>query len=498
MDRKKWKKETFLLVLLLIVLIFKISPAAAQREIMLEEAVEMALEKNKAVLVAKEGLNIARGIITQARSVFMPRLDAKASYTLLEEVPSIQMPGMEIEIPEIPEIGFPGKVITTEPTTVSMDFTYDYMAGFTLTQPLFTGGKIWYANRQASLNYQVAREKYRQAREAVILQVKTAFYGVLLAQEFVNLSREALSLAKEHLRVTRNRYRAGEIPEFEVLSAEVDLANLKPNVIKAENGLKIALLGFKNILGIGLEEEIKVKGEFAKIAFTLGLDECINTGLSERADLIQLNYQKEIGEHMVRLARAGYFPDLALVGSYQMFANEPSEEWNTSYSLLLGLSMPLFEGFLTRGKIREARGFSRTVSLGREMLIEGIKLEIRQTYNRVEEARELITASEEAVRMAKRGVKIAESSYAQGVITTLEVMGARLALTQAKTNYIQALYDYIVSIAKLENAMKGGKLELQGLGAGMDETELKENANRTFEGTGGSALSGGTTGGGTR
>ena len=194
---------------------------------------------------------------------------------------------------------------------------------------------------------------------------------------------------------------------------------------------------------------------------------------------------------MVRLARAGYFPDLALVGSYQMFTNEPSE-WNTSYNLLLGLSMPLFEGFLTRGKIREARGVLRTASLGQEMLIEGIKLEIRQTYNRVEEARELITASEEAVRMAKRGVKIAVANYAQGVITSLEVMGARLALTQAKTNYIKALYDYIISIAKLENAMKGGGVGSKGLGAGMEEAELRERAKKTFEGTGGGGLSGGT------
>lgn len=490
MGGEKCKKITFLFILLL--LIFRFFPAAAQREITLKEATEMALGKNKAVLVAKEGINIARGQLTQARSVFMPKLEAKASYTLFEEVPSIEMPGMEMDIVgELEGMWFEGK-IKKEPTIEKMDFTYDYMADFTLRQPLFTGGKIWYANRQASLNYQVAREKYRQAREGVILQVKTAFYGVLLAHEFVNLSREALSLAKEHLRVTRNRYRAGEIPEFEVLSAEVDLANLKPNVIKAENGLKMALLGLKNIVGVGLDEEIKVKGEFVKIPFTLSLDECINKGLSERTDLSQLNYRKEMGEHMVRLARAGYFPDLALVGSYQMFTNEPSEEWNTSYNLLLGLSIPLFEGFLTRGKIREARGVLRTASLGREMLIEGIKLEIRQTYNGVEEARELITASDEAVRMAKRGVKIAVANYAQGVITSLEVMGARLALTQAKTNYIQALYDYIISIAKLENAMKGGGVELKGLGAGMEESELRERAKKTFEGTGGGGLSGGT------
>ncbi len=479
MGGEKCKKIAFLFILLLG--IFKLSPAAAQREIMLEEATEMALEKNKAVLVAKEGLNIARGLQTQARSTFLPKLNAEGAYTITEKLPEFEIP-KDSFVP-----GFP-----PEDTSTSLDFTYDYSVNFNLVQPLFTGGKIWYANRRASLNYQVAREKYRQAREGVILQVKTAFYGVLLAQDFVNLSREALSLAKEHLRVTRSRYRAGEIPEFEVLSAEVDLANLKPNVIKADNGLKMALLGLKNIVGVGLDEEIKVKGEFVKIPFTLGLDECINKGLSERTDLSQLNYRKEMGEHMVRLARADYFPDLALVGSYQMFTNEPSEEWNNSYNLLLGLSMPLFEGFLTRGKIREARGVLRTVSLGREMLIEGIKLEIRQTYNRVEESRELITASEEAVRMANRGVKITVANYAQGVITSLEVMGARLALTQAKTNYIKALYDYIISIAKLENAMKGGGVGSKGLGAGMEEAELRERAKKTFEGTGGGGLSGGT------
>ncbi|UCD84487.1 MAG: TolC family protein [Deltaproteobacteria bacterium] len=478
MVQKIFRKKTFFLVLFL--LIFNFPPAAAQKEIALSEAIEMALEKNKAVLVAKEGLSVARGLRTQARSAFLPKLEAEGAYIITEELP-------EMEIPKDSFVdGFP-----PEDTSASMDFTYDYSLNFNLTQPLFTGGKIWYANRQASLNYRVAEEKYRQSREAVILQVKTAFYGALLAQEFVNLTREALSLAKEHLRITKNRYRAGEIPEYEVLSAEVELANLKPNVIKAENGMKLALLGLKNILGLGLEEEISVKGGFEKTEFAMDLDECISKGIRERADLSQLNYQKEMGEHMVRLARAGYFPNLALVGSYQMFTNELAEAWGTSYSVLLGFSMPLFEGFLTRGKMHEAKGILRTASLGQEMLQEGIKLEIRQTYNGVEEARELIAASEEAVRMSKRGVQIAEVSYAQGVITSLEVMGARLALTQAKTSYIQALYDYIISIAKLENAMRGGRVELKGLGAGMEE-ELADKAKKAFEGTGSDAMGSGT------
>jgi len=424
------------------------NPLFAQRGLVLtlEEGIKLALEKNRSLLQVERDIRAARAKVKEARSGFLPQLRGQGTYTLFEGVPEVEFPIGQFN-PLLP----PGAT-----KKVEMDFTKDYSASLSLTQPLFTWGRIWQGYKLAELNLRVAQERYRQTRGETIYQVKRAFYRVLLAEKFVQVAREAEELAKEHLRVTRTRYEAGEASEFAVLRAEVSMANLRPGVIKAQDGLKLALMELKNILGIDLAEKVQVKGELKRVIYKLSLEDCLRKALRKRSELVQLAYQKRMGERMIKLAKANNKPSLAFVGSYKAEINNPSfdwAKWDKSYTGGLALAVPIFDGFRTRAKVQEAAVALNKLKLAEEQLREGIRLQVRQAYLALQEARELAASSQKSLSQAQRSVEIAQEQYKQGMVTSLDVQSAELALTQAKTNYYQALHDLIMAIARLQRAM---------------------------------------------
>lgn len=436
------------LFLILFLTLVEANPLFAQKKLVLtlEESIKLALERNKGVLQAEKDIRAARAKVKQAKSGFFPQLSGQGSYTLFEGVPEIEFPISEFD-PRLPPVAT---------RKVEMDFTRDYIGSLSLTQPLFTWGRIWQGYKTAELNLKVTEERYRQSKEDAIYQVKKTFYDVLLAEEFVKVAEEAEALAKEHLRVTRIRYDAGEASEFDVLRAEVSLANLKPGVIKAQNGLELALMGLKNTLGVDLATEMEVEGELKRTTYKLSLEDCLRIALETRSEIAQLEYQKRMGERMVKLAQANDNPSLAFVASYKGENNSLSfdwDKWDKSYTGMLVLSLPIFDGFHTRARVQEAKVTVDKIELAEEELKEGIKLQVRGAHLALREAEDIIGSSEENLRQAQRSVEIAQEQYKQGMVTSLDVMSVELALTQAKTNHYQALHDLILAIAGLQRAI---------------------------------------------
>lgn len=423
--------------LLVVLLLPFLSPGPAFSQVLtLEEAIRVGLEKNPGIRRAEEDINVAKSQLLQARSVLMPKIEAKATY-----LPS------QFEKTIVPE--------QFEPLlgNTKYDPTYEYMLELDITQPLFTGGKIWQANQQASLNVSVSREKLRQTQNELILSITQAFDGVILAREYIQVVQEAINLTEENLQVIRARYRNGETLEFEVLRAEVELLNLKPQLIEAKNKLELANSGLKFLLGMDPNEKIEVSGNLTLSEFNPNLNNCLQTALEKRPEVAQLNYQRKIIQHLVRSTQAGYSPDLAAVFQYTPQSNSITKNWKQGYMGLLVLSVPIFNGFSTHGKIQEAKGLLTSVSIGLNQLQDGIRLEVEQAYLNLNQSREIVEASQETVKKAERSVEIAKAQYAVGYITSLDMMGARLALTQARTNYLKSLYDFIIAKAQLEKAM---------------------------------------------
>jgi len=244
--------------------------------------------------------------------------------------------------------------------------------------------------------------------------------------------------------------------KFDLLRSEVQVANLKPQLIRARNNLKVAELGFKTILGLDLAQPIEIKGALTYEPLEPDLEECLAAALRNRPELHQLQYQKQMAGEMVKLARASNLPSLAVAGTYNFWAdkfNFKENNWQSYYTVNLVLTVPLFHGFAASARVAQTKAAIRELELNREGLEEAIKFEVRQAILNLKEAKESLLSQGKNVEQAQESLRIAELNYSEGLATTLDVSSAQAALSQAKINYSQALYDYVVASAQLEKAI---------------------------------------------
>ncbi|MBE0460467.1 MAG: TolC family protein [Candidatus Aminicenantes bacterium] len=406
----------------------------------LEDSLRLALSQNPFQLAAEERVEAAKSRINEAVAGFFPSLNAQGLHTLDEKV-------MELEFPSF----IPGQ----PPQKVKVDFTRDYQFSLSLSFPLFTGGRLLSGYKQARYNLFSTRESARESENSTIFNTKKAFYGYLLARDFVNVAREAVEVAEKHYKNVKNLYEVGMASKFDLLRSEVQVANLKPQMIRANNAMKVAELSLKTLLGLDLSTPIEVKGELAYEPFTPDLQECIANALQNRPEISQLGYQKQVAREMVKIARAADLPSIAIAGNYNFWAdkfNFKKHNWTDYYSINLVMTIPIFNGFANSARAAQSMAMIREIELTQKGLEDIVKFETRQAILKIKEAMESLQSQEKNVEQATESLRIAELNYSEGLATTLDVSAAQAALSQAKTNYSQALYDYVIAKAELDKA----------------------------------------------
>ncbi len=407
----------------------------------LEECLEMALEQNPFYLGAKEKEAQAQALVREAASGFFPSLNLQGTDTLDEKLFVLEFPSF-----------VPGE----PPQRIKIDFTKDFQFAFSLSLPLYAGGRLTSGYRQANYNLQATRESIRLSRQETVYQVKLAFYGYLLAREFVTVAQESLALAEGFLKNVRNLYDVGMASKLDLLQAEVRVANLKPQLFRAKNSLDVSLLGLKTAVGIDLDIPVEVEGELGFAPLETDAENAVTEALARRPEILGLDYQSRMAGEMLKMARAATLPTLAIGGAYNLWAdkfNFNRGTWQNYYSINLVLNLPIFNGFETQAKIAQSKAALREIEWNRKGLGETVKFEVRQAVLNYEQAREALLSQEKNVEQAREAVRIAELNYSEGLATNLDVTSAQLALTQARVNRSQSLYDCVISLAQLEKSV---------------------------------------------
>ena len=437
------KAKSVILLLLMCLFVGKFSFSQEKMTLTLDDTIRLALSQNPYHLASEERVEAAKAIVREAAANFFPTLNAQGLHTLDEKVFSLEFPDP----------------ITGKSQRVTVDFTRDYQFSLSLSLPLFTGGRLVSGFKQAKYNLLSSEEGVRQSEHSTIFNAKTAFYGCLLAKEFVKVAEEAVDVAEKHLNNVKSLHEVGMASKFDLLRSEVQVANLKPQLIKARNNLEITKLGLKTLLGIDLSQPLEIKGELIYEALEPDLEECLAKALRNRPEVSQLNYQKQMAEETVKLARAADLPSVALSGTYNFWAdklNFKKDTWQSFYAVNLVLNIPIFNGFSASARVAQSKALIRELELTRKGLEETVGFEVRQAILNLKEAKESLLSQEKNVEQAQESLRIAELNFSEGLATTLDVSSAQAALSQAKTNYTQALYDYVVSLAQLDRAMGVG------------------------------------------
>ncbi len=407
----------------------------------LEESINIALSQNPYHLASEKRIDMARAKLREAVANFFPTLNAQSQHTLDEK---------------LFELIFPSFIPGEPPQRFSVDFTRDYQVSLSFSIPLFTGGRLSSGFKQAKYNLRSAEEAARKSEQDTIFRTKQAFYGVLLAKEFVKVAEEAVEVAEKHFKNVKSLYEVGMASKFDLLRSEVQVANLTPQLIKARNNLRIAELALKTILGLELDQPLELKGELKFIPYEPDLEEATIKALQNRPELMQLNYQRKMASEMMKLARSFHFPTIAVGGTYNFWGdrlNFGKDIWQSYYTINLILSVPIFNGFSTYAQVAESQALVKEIELQEKGMMEMIKFEVRQAILNLKEAKESLLSQEKNVAQAEESLRIAELNFNEGLVTTLDVSAAQAALSQAKTNYSQALYDYVISLAELDKAM---------------------------------------------
>jgi outer membrane protein len=436
-------RRKVLSVLALGLLLGSVQAALSQEKITLtlEKSIDLALSQNPYYLASQQRVDAAQAQVREAAGQFFPTLNAQGLQNLDEKVFVLEFPSL-----------IPGG----RPQRVALDFTKDYQLSLAFSVPLYTGGRLTAGYKSARLNYLSSQESARQTTQETVFNVKRGFSNYLLAKELVQVTEEALELAEKLLQNVRNMYEVGMSSRLDLLRAEVRVANLKPPVIQAHNNLALAELSLKTLLGLDVAQPVEIVGEMAYSPVEVDLDESIARSLANRPELNQLLYQKQMAGEMIKLAKADYLPTVAVSGNYNFWAdnlNFNKNNWQSFYSFNLVLNIPIFNGLQTPARVARSKALIRELEYTEKGLVNNIKFEVQSAYLNLNQAKESLLSQEKNVDAAKESVRVAELNYAEGLITITDVGSAQVALSEARVNYLRAIYEYVISLAQLEKAV---------------------------------------------
>jgi outer membrane protein TolC len=334
-----------------------------------------------------------------------------------------------------------------------------FSTGIQASMPL-VNAQLWKSIKISGQDVELAVERARSSRLETVTQVKQAFYGVLLAKEAFNVYKEVYENALDNFQQTEKKYNVDKASELEYQRAKSTVQNAIPNVYDAENSVVLGLWQLKAVMGIDLDEDIDVAGSLMDYSLTMFRDihENDDVTLERNSSLRQLAIQAEELANTIKMQQYASLPSLALTFSYSINAMTNDfvfKEFNWSpYSAAgLSLSIPIFAGGRRSNAVKQARNQHEQLVLQTENTERQLRVAIRQYLNQMETAMKNFDAAGAGVETARKAYDIAAKSYNLGRSTITELNDAQLALTQAQLAQSQAVYNFIVAKANLEQTL---------------------------------------------
>lgn len=326
----------------------------------------------------------------------------------------------------------------------------------TASLPIFTGGELQGQIGQAKANYRSMLSAEEQAYNEMKETATTGYFNMLNATNMKALRQESVDRLQAHLDNVIAQYNVGIVARADVLRSEVELANAQQNYITASNEYDVAEATLNNIIGTPLGTTLLLKDRLQYEPYENDMAYCLAYSEQHRPELKQAEYAIDSAEAALVVARSGHMPKVYASASNswasENWPGDDNEEWQVGVTA----SMNVFDSGVTWSKIHAAQENLAKAKESQRQIKDNVELEVRTDYLNLREAEKRITTTQVAVASAEEDYHIAVVRYQAGVGTNIDVMDAQEALTQAKTNYYQALYNYNTSKAALNTSMGVG------------------------------------------
>jgi outer membrane protein len=408
----------------------------------LAESINVALQQNPNIMRAQKDVEAAAGVVVQTRAIAIPKLRAAGSYTGVQS--------SDVDTPHLPNLNL---IFGTEQTWNSQ---------IRLVQSLYEGGRILSSLRVARLTKERSMLMYQTVVADTVLEVQLGYYDVLLAAQEIIVQERSVELLASELADTRRRFDAGTVPQFNVLRAQVELANQQPKLIRARNDYRIGKAHLANILGFNIPKDmvedipLNLAGKLEAEPYHIDLRQAIGLALERRTELASLRKGQALRYEDIVQAKAGYKPSIQAFGGYELRSSMFTSDLTYNVYGWMGgvlVTWDLFDGFRTKGKIMEARALYERAGVEVDDAARRIELEVRTAYSKFMEATELLESQKKVVEQATEALRLATARNDAGTGTQLDVLSARTALTDADTTQALALHDFSAARARLERAV---------------------------------------------
>ena len=437
MTRHKFSKRFLVLGAALTMLMSQSAFAGEVVELNLEDAMQRAFNTNPAITIAG-----------------YERDSARASYNAARSSRWITIEGKHVT-------NRSGKDDNIKKTNATGAWTGEYYKAIgnqhsntvSASMPIYTGGKLSGTIKQAKAGYLISEQGLQKAYNDMRATVTNGYFDMLQADNMQKLGRESVERLADHLKNVEAQYEVGVVAKVDVLRSQVELANAKQSLIKAENAYQIAEANLNKIVGLPMDTQLKLDNILVYTPYENDMQYCLDYAAMHRPELEQAKQNVEAAKGALRVAISGHMPQIAASASQNWNdSNWPGDE-NGNWGVGVQVTMNIFDSGVTTSKIHGAEADLAKAHETYRDTVDAVNLDVRSNYLNLREAEKRIDTTKLAVSQAEEDYRIAQLRYMNGVGTNTDVLDAQVALTDAKTNYLQAMYDYNTCKTNLETAI---------------------------------------------
>lgn len=413
-----------------------VSAQPSEFHLTLSEAIKIALEDNPAIHVADQEIALKKVSYKEAWQSLLPTVDLTGSVSYTVKAATMSLNGNNFKM--------------------GRDATSTWNGILSVNLPVYAPA-VYRTMKLGRMDIELAGEKSRESRLDMINQVTKAYFQLLLSQDSYDVLKGSYAYSEKNYEMVNAKYQAGSVSEYDKISAEVQMRNLRPSLVAAENAVRLAEVQLKVLLGISDAELGLVVDDSLK-----AYEHCVNLverpenkGLLQNSVMRQYDLNEKILAQTLKVQKTNFFPTLSMNYQFQdqSLFNDDFRfwhyDWAPSSTIALTLSVPLYRAS-NFTKLQSIRIQMQQLDENRINTERQLNMQVQSCLDNMTASVEQMGSNKESVAQAEKGRMIAEKRYNVGKGTMLELNNSEIVLTQALLAYNQAIYDFLVAQADLK------------------------------------------------
>ena len=439
------KKTSTVLVILFVVSVCSIQ--AQPMRVTINDAVEIALAHNRQIRLAQLDRDQSQQKVREAYGYLIPEISLEGNYVRNTKLPVFYLPSEFLGIPGGGNIPF------------RIGEKNVYEGYIQLQMPVFNAA-VYPGIRAAEANQRMNAEQLKTARAKTVADAKKAYLDVLVARRHLQLTEQSITRAGQRLRDVRLLYTQGFAADVDTMTAYLGVETQMPVRLKLQNAIDNAISNLQFIMGVKQNTELTLLDSLSynKEPVPSDFEEAYARALRDRPEIASMNQAIRGADEQRNIAFASRLPSMNLFGQYKIESQSPDfkfskYQWPKSSLVGLHLSVPVFSGFRTDARDQQAKIEVQKAKEQLKQLKDYVYLEVKTAHNALVEAMENIDVQEKTVALAERNYSMISSRMRNGLSKLSDLLDAELVLNQAKTNYVNEVYHYLVARAEYDRAV---------------------------------------------